>query len=86
MAFSPLENLLPKTGNSIYRLVAMASKRAMELADNAPRLIENPTSMKIATIALEEIASEKVTLKMRNVKVTKAPDAEKSLKAESVSV
>lgn len=63
MAFVPLEKLLPKSGHSIYRLMAMASKRAMELADNAPKLIENPSSQKAASVALEEIALGKVELK-----------------------
>lgn len=63
MGYQPLEKLLTKSGYSIYKLVRMASKRAMELADGMPRLIENPSSQKTATIALEEILNGKVGLK-----------------------
>ena len=63
MAYQPLEKLLPKAGNSIYRLVLMASKRATELADGMPRLIDFPSSEKTTSIALDEIAQGKVELK-----------------------
>ena len=63
MGYQPLEKLLEKSGYSIYKLVRMAAKRSMELADGMPRLIENPTSLKTATIALEEILNDKVGLK-----------------------
>jgi len=63
MAYQPLEKLLPRSGFSVYKLVLMASSRATELADGNPRLIENPTSEKTATIALEEILKGKVELK-----------------------
>jgi DNA-directed RNA polymerase omega subunit len=58
-----IEDLLPKAGWSIYKLVRMASKRAMELADGSPKLIANYFSHKTTTIALEEIAAGKVVLK-----------------------
>ena len=63
MAYQPLEKLLPRAGNSIYRLVLMASKRATELADGMPRLIDFPSSEKTTSIALDEIAQGKVELK-----------------------
>ena len=63
MGYQPLEKLLEKSQYSIYKLVRMAAKRSMELADGMPRLIENPTSLKTATIALEEILNNKVGLK-----------------------
>ena len=55
MAYPPLENLLPKSKFSIYRLVRMAALRATELADGSPKLIQSPPEEKTATIALEEI-------------------------------
>lgn len=64
MGYQPLEKLLPQANFSIYRLVCMASKRAKELADGSPPLIEIPSSFKTATIALEEILAEKVVLKV----------------------
>ena len=63
MAYQPLENLLPKAGGSVYKLVRLASKRASELADNKPNLIDAPIAQKLATIALREIAAGKVVLK-----------------------
>ncbi len=82
----PLEKLLPRSGGSIYRLVAMASKRALELADNMPRLIDIPASTKTATIALEEIAAGKVMLREVS-KDFKAPPkaAQSEEKEESVA-
>ena len=41
----------------------MASKRATELADGMPRLVDFPSSGKTTTIALDEIAEGKVELK-----------------------
>ncbi len=63
MGYQPLERLLPQAGYSIYKLVCMASKRAKELADGSPSLIEIPASTKTATISLEEILAGKVVLK-----------------------
>ena len=63
MGYQPLEHLLPKAGFSIYKLVCMASKRAKELADGSPNLIDIAPSTKTATISLEEILAGKVVLK-----------------------
>ena len=63
MAIHPLEKLLPRAGNSVYRLVKMASKRATEISEGKPRLIDNATSNKETTIALEEILAGKVEYK-----------------------
>lgn len=63
MAYQPLENLLPKAGNSVYKLIRLASKRASELADNKPNLIYAPASQKLTTVALREIGLGKVVIK-----------------------
>lgn len=63
MAYQPLETLLAKSGGSVYKLIRLASKRASELADNKPNLIDAPNSQKLATIALHEISAGKVVLK-----------------------
>ena len=68
MAYLPIENMLPKAGWSIYKLVCLASKRAAELADGKPNLIGAPSSQKITTTALKEIISGKVVLKIDNEK------------------
>ena len=63
MAYQPLEKLLPRANHSIYKLVLMASRRAMELADGAGKLIDFPSSLKTTTIALDEVLAGKVELK-----------------------
>jgi DNA-directed RNA polymerase omega subunit len=63
MAYQPLENLLPKASGSVYKLIRLASKRASELADNKPNLIDAPASQKLTTVALREIGQGKVVLK-----------------------
>jgi DNA-directed RNA polymerase omega subunit len=67
MGHQPLERLLPHASNSIYKLVLLAAKRATEIADGMPRLIEYPSSNKATSIALEEIANGKVKLKNGHV-------------------
>ncbi|MBL7085157.1 MAG: DNA-directed RNA polymerase subunit omega [Candidatus Omnitrophica bacterium] len=61
MSYVPVQDLLSKT-NSIYKLVVLASKRAVELNAGAPSLVETDGE-KISSIALEEIAQGKVKLK-----------------------
>lgn len=58
-----IEELLPKTGWSMYKLVSMASKRALELADGKKNFIGAPASAKVTTVALMEIAAGKVVEK-----------------------
>lgn len=58
-----IENLLPQAGMSTYRLVRMASKRALELSDGKPTLLEKVETDKLTTIALEEILKKKVLYK-----------------------
>jgi DNA-directed RNA polymerase omega subunit len=60
MAYQPLEELLPKTNWSIYRLVRLASKRALEISETGGKLISAPLNQKLATTALEEIRAGKV--------------------------
>jgi len=59
----PLEELIKKT-NSLFKLVNLASRRALQLNEGAKPLIEddNPQA-KYATIALEEILAGKVIYK-----------------------
>jgi len=62
MAFQPLEKLLPQANFQMYKLVLMAARRATELADGQPALIESPSLPKATTIALDEIVAGKVML------------------------
>lgn len=57
-----IDDLLDKTGNSIYKLVILASKRALELNDGSPKLVETEAK-KISTVALEEIKEGKIGIK-----------------------
>lgn len=60
MAYVPIEELL-KHGDSIYKLVTLASRRALELAGGSAPLINTKTDLKkLTTIALEEIMQDKV--------------------------
>ena len=63
MGYPPLEDLLPKSGYSIYKLVRMASNRATDLADGKKMLIESSSTEKTTTVALEEIQAGMVVLK-----------------------
>ena len=63
MGYPPIEDLLPKAGNSVYKLVRLAAHRALELADGKKKLVESALSEKTTTIALEEIKAGKVVAK-----------------------
>lgn len=65
MAYQPLEELLPKTNNSVYRLSRIAGKRAMEIALTGQHLISGTSlNQKLTTSALEEIRFAKVVDKL----------------------
>lgn len=63
MAYVPIEKLLDKSNNSLYKLVILASRRALEIAEGQPKLVEASSSAKPSTIALLEIAANKVRYK-----------------------
>ena len=63
MSYVALEKLLDKSSGSIYKLVILASKRALEIAEGQPKLVDVSSSMKPSTVALHEIAENKVYLK-----------------------
>lgn len=65
MNYVPLEKVLDKADNSIYRLVIMASKRALEIAEGQPVLIEKRTFNKPSLLALEEISVGKIRCKIK---------------------
>lgn len=60
MPYVALEKLLDKSDKSLYKLVILASRRALELAEGQPKLVEANLSTKPSTIALYEIAAGKV--------------------------
>lgn len=61
MANVPIEELLKRCG-SIYKLVILAAKRAKEVAEGAPPLVET-AQRKVTSVALEEILQGKVLYK-----------------------
>jgi len=63
MVYVALEKLLDKSCESIYKLVILASKRALEIAEGQPKLVQANASIKPSTIALYEIAAGKVQCK-----------------------
>ncbi len=77
MGYPPIEELLPKSNYSIYRLVRMAALRATELANGSPKLIETPPEEKTATVSLEEIHNGKVVLMSVAEKFKPSPAPEK---------
>ena len=77
-----LEELLPRSGGSVYRLSRMASQRALELAEGRPLLINKIDTDKVTTLALEEIRQGKVVSKEA---VEKNPKPKKILVHEQKS-
>ena len=57
------DNLLEKTG-SLYKLCNLAAMRAMELNSGMKKLVEADPLEKMTTVALKEIAMDKVKLKI----------------------
>lgn len=57
------EELLEKTDSSIYKLVILATKRALEIAEGAPKLIDVELDVKPTTVALREIMEGKIKYK-----------------------
>lgn len=62
-----IDKLLDKI-HSIYKLAILASRRTIELADGAQKLVDAPVDFKPANIALKEIMEDKVTYKVREGK------------------
>ena len=62
MSYIPLEKLIDKSYGSMFKLVTMVSRRALELAEGATRLIDSPQDIKVTTLAMEEVAQGKVFL------------------------
>ncbi|MCM8800762.1 MAG: DNA-directed RNA polymerase subunit omega [Candidatus Omnitrophica bacterium] len=60
MSYVPLEKLIDKSQDSVYKLVILASKRALEIAEGQPRLVNVDSAIKPSTVALYEIAEGKV--------------------------
>jgi DNA-directed RNA polymerase omega subunit len=60
MGYVAREGLLDKSCGSIYKLVILASKRALEISEGQPKLVASNLSIKPSTVALQEIAAGKI--------------------------
>ena len=64
----PMEKLLEK-GGSVYKLVIVAAKRALELSEGSPKLVTgNSSKEKPALVALREIAEGKIGIRSKKSK------------------
>jgi DNA-directed RNA polymerase omega subunit len=63
MEYLDREKLLEKSEKSIYKLVNLAAKRALEIAEGQPKLVDDKPVVKPSTVALHEIAKGKVEAK-----------------------
>lgn len=68
MDYQGRERLLDKSMGSIYKLVILASKRALEIAEGQPKLVADEASVKPSTVALHEIAAGKIEAKKSKAK------------------
>ena len=60
MPYIERDKLLDKSCGSVYKLVILASKRALEIVEGKPKLVSVDASVKPSTVALYEIAAGKV--------------------------
>lgn len=60
--------LLYNRTNSAYKLVILAARRAIELSEGAPRLIDAASDEKPTNIAIHEILQGKITYKVMDGK------------------
>ena len=63
MSYIPLEKVIDKVDYNMYKLVVLASRRAIELEEGLPSLISVDSQMKKTSVALLEIAEGKVGIK-----------------------
>ncbi len=64
MSYVKIEKLLDKADNSIYKLVILASKRALELTQGAAKLVNIDSKNRATTIALTEIKEGRISVKL----------------------
>ena len=62
ISYVPIEDLLNKV-DSVYQLVVLASRRAIELSDGGEKLVDISPRVKPSIVALEEIRQGKITCK-----------------------
>ena len=62
------EELLDKADFSIYKFVMLVTKRALEIAEGSPKLIDTGLDDKPISVAMNEISEGKVKYKKTKVK------------------
>ena len=62
-----IAHLFNQTGSS-YKLVILASRRAIELSEGAARLVDLPPQTKAINVAIEEISQGKITYELNKDK------------------
>ena len=62
-----IADLYNKTG-SAYKLVILASRRAIELSEGAAKLVDSPKDEKMTNVAIKEIAEGKISYKVKEDK------------------
>ena len=67
MPYPPIDELLNKV-DSRFTLVTLVTKRAHQINNKAPILIEHPVSLKPVPVALEEIYLGKIKAKRQKEK------------------
>lgn len=67
MSYQWREELIKKIG-SVYKLVTLASRRAVELGSGGHPLVDAGRDAKIINTALQEILEGKITMKIREKK------------------
>ena len=60
MSYIPMGDLLSKV-DSIYQLVVLVSRRAIDLSEGAERLVDISPKAKPSSVAFEEIKKGKIT-------------------------
>ena len=65
MAYIPMEKLLKNTQESMYKLVILAARRAIELGGGSEKLVEATPNTKLTSIAFREIGENKITYKLK---------------------
>ena len=60
MIYLTADSLIDKSCNSVYKLVIMAAKRGLEIAEGKPKLVPADSSVKPSTVAIYEIAAGKI--------------------------
>ena len=55
MSYVPIEELLKSSHGSVYKLVILAARRALELGAGSEKLVDADPNAKLTSIALQEI-------------------------------